>query len=100
MYNNYMNTLFDSQGQTPRPVDMQPRMMQPNCPKVGDIYLYIVKQGDNMYQIARYFQTKPDYIVCLNQLEMGCILQAGQELLIPVIHETKECNRQPYGLYF
>lgn len=100
MYNNYMNMLFDNQGVPTRQNDNQPRMMQNNYPKVGDIFLYVVKQGDNMYQIARYFQTKPEFIMCFNQLEMGCILQPGQELLIPVVYEANDCNRQSYGLYF
>lgn len=36
--------------------------------RVGDIYLYTVRPGDNIYRIARNFNTKIEWIACMNKL--------------------------------
>ena len=46
MYEDYMDNLFDR------------RPMPTVAPKVGDIFLYTVNRGDNVYAIARRFNTR------------------------------------------
>ena len=81
MYEDYMDNLFDRR---PMPVV---------APKVGDIFLYTVNRGDNVYAMMIY---------------------PGQQLLIPVLFEKippvkphplpqpvpRPQPRQSYELYF
>lgn len=41
--------------------------------RVGDIYLYTVRPGDNVYRIARNFNTKIEWIACMNKLDQQMI---------------------------
>ncbi|WP_249029884.1 LysM peptidoglycan-binding domain-containing protein [Tannockella kyphosi] len=100
MYNNYMNMMFDNQMPIPREVEKNPRNSKPGYQKVGDIFLYVVQPGDNLYQLAKMFQTQPEIILCFNQLDMACKIQPGQELLVPVVYDCINNNRNGYGLYF
>lgn len=98
MYEDYMDNLFDRR---PMPVV---------APKVGDIFLYTVSRGDNVYAISRRFNTRVDYIKNMNELDNRMTIYPGQQLLIPVLFEkippTKPQPqpmpqpRQSYELYF
>lgn len=69
--------------------------------KVGDIFEYHVKQGDNLYGIARVFDSNVDMIRCMNNIHDENIIKPGQRLLIPFLFDEKKgTQRQNYGLYF
>lgn len=44
---------------------------------------YTVKKGDNLYEIARRYQTSVDVLLNANGLEKDDYLYPGQEILIP-----------------
>ena len=44
---------------------------------------YIVKKGDNMYEIARRFKVDPNQLLKLNGLNKDDIIYPGQEILVP-----------------
>lgn len=96
MYDDYMESLFDRR---PMPIV---------APKVGEIFLYTVKRGDNVYGIARRFNTRVDYIKNMNGLDHQLMIYPGQQLLIPVLFEKMPPAkpqqpiqpRQSYELYF
>lgn len=100
MYEDYMDNLFDR------------RPMPTVAPKVGDIFLYTVNRGDNVYAIARRFNTRVDYIKNMNSLDDKMMLYPGQQLLVPVLFEKmppmkpqplpqpQPQPRQSYELYF
>lgn len=94
MYDDYMENVFD-RNRPPRP---------PRPPRrVGDIFMYRVRAGDNVYRIARMFNTKIEYIACMNGLNSQFMLQPDQELLIPVVTGQMIMPRDEdhsYELYF
>lgn len=55
--------------------------------------LYRVQPGDNLYSLARYFNTTIKEIRALNNLE-GSMIHIGQQLLLPTLHLTP---RQSFG---
>ena len=93
MYEDYMDNLFDR------------RPMPTVAPKVGDIFLYTVNRGDNVYAIARRFKN-------MNSLDDKMMIYPGQQLLVPVLFEKmppmkpqplpqpQPQPRQSYELYF
>lgn len=102
MYDEYMDNLFDR-----RPQPMPQPMPQPapqQMPKVGEIYLYTVNRGDNVYAIARRFNANMQHIKDMNQLNDEALIYPGQTLLIPVLFQKqppmKPQQRQSYELYF
>ena len=52
--------------------------------RVGDIYLYTVRPGDNVYRIARNFNTKIEWIACMNKLDQQMMIYPDQQLYIPL----------------
>ena len=82
----------------------------------GNIFLYTVKKGDNLYALARRFQTTPQQIACMSQINMQRRLFIGQKLLIPYLFQNQQPPhgrppmppqppmgpqpRNPYDLYF
>ena len=52
---------------------------------------YVVKAGDNLYNIARKFNTSVNEIIRINNLS-GTILSIGQQLLIPVSSDLANQN--------
>lgn len=101
MYDEYMDNLFER-----RPQPMPQPMPQPGqqMPKVGEIYLYTVNRGDNVYAIARRFNANMQHIKDMNQLDDAAMIYPGQTLLIPVLFSKqppmKQQPRQSYELYF
>lgn len=110
MYDEYMDNLFErrpQQGQPmPQPGQMPMPMPQPGqpMPKVGEIYLYTVSRGDNVYAIARRYNANMQHIKDINQLNEEALIYPGQTLLIPVLFSKtppmKPQQRQSYELYF
>lgn len=103
MYDEYMNTLFDR-----RPPQIQPQPMPQMPVKVGEIFMYVVNRGDNVYAIARRFNSSVDFIKCMNRLDDNAMIHPGQRLLVPVLFTNqnnpnppmKPQPRQSYELYF
>lgn len=54
-------------------------------PKIDDdlYYVYIVKQGDNLYNIARTYNQDIDVLYSINGIKKGDYIYPNQELLIP-----------------
>ena len=50
--------------------------------RVGDIYLYTVRPGDNVYRIARNFNTKIEWIACMNKLDQQMMIYPDQQLFL------------------
>lgn len=118
MYDEYFRGYFES----PRPPvnppmnpPMNPGMNQPMNPgmnpgmaqpmrKVGDIFEYRVRPGDNVYSLARRFNSSVDYIICMNNLKKDAKIMIDQILLIPVLFRPKQPIRTEeitdYQLYF
>lgn len=91
MYNDYMENVFDRKN------------YYGGHHKVGDIYLYNVKAGDNVYRIARMFNTRVEFIVCMNNLDNEMKIYPNQRLFIPVIRQREEIEQprdSSYELYF
>lgn len=65
-------------------------------PKVGDIYLYTVRAGDYLYELAQRYHSSVEMIQGLNGLQDGATLQIGQELLIPVL-QTQPVPMRTYA---
>lgn len=72
---------------------MQPMYERYILPKVGDIYLYTVRQGDYPYEIANRYNANLDKLLGINGLNEHSVLQIGQELLIPVMHTQPQPMR-------
>ena len=71
--------------------------------RVGDIYLYTVRPGDNVYRIARNFNTKIEWIACMNRLDQQMMIYPDQQLYIPFIPQgpmPMVQSRDSYELYF
>lgn len=105
-FNQPMNGEMNSNFNREMTLDENHLMKSPTMPnkKVGDIFMYEVKRGDNLYGIARVFATTVENIACINKLEEPAMIHPGQMLLIPVIYETQKPippqPRQNYGMYF
>ena len=80
MYDQYLNQSF-------------PRKQ---VEKIGEIYLYSIEKGDNLYEISRSFNTKMEMVAALNNLNVNDILYPGQQLFIPVLtshHHTAHATK-------
>lgn len=74
-------------------------------PRVGEIILYTVNKGDNVYRLAKTFQSEVEWIKCMNHLDEEMMLHINQQLLIPVVYQNQKPTPQPYlrqsyDLYF
>ncbi len=90
MYNSYM---YDDERVT--------------YPRVGEIILYSVNHGDNVYRIAKTFRSEVDWIKAMNNLDDQARIYVGQQLLIPIVYHKPHPQPQPqpyqresYDLYF
>ena len=59
-----------------------------NKRRINTLEIYVVKNGDTVYQIARRHSTSADGIISANQLQDPDVLSVGQALIIPN-HETR-----------
>lgn len=64
-------------------------------PQVGEIVLYTVKRGDNLYRIARMFNTQMNWIFAMNNLNNQSMIFPNQQLLIPILYQTNPQPRPP-----
>ena len=74
-------------------------------PRVGEIILYTVNKGDNVYRIAQTFQSDVKWIGALNHLNDDMLIYPDQQLLIPIVFPQEKpipptYQRQSYDLYF
>lgn len=73
-------------------------------PKAGEIIVYTVNKGDNVYRIAQTFQSEVSWIQAMNNLDKDFMIQPNQQLLIPVLYQQQvqpqAYQRQNYDLYF
>lgn len=73
-------------------------------PKVGEIIVYTVNKGDNVYRIAKTFQSEVAWIQAMNNLDKDFMIHPEQQLLIPVLYQQQvqpqTYQRQNYDLYF
>ncbi|MEG0452627.1 MAG: LysM peptidoglycan-binding domain-containing protein [Coprobacillus sp.] len=73
-------------------------------PKVGEIIVYTVNKGDNVYRIAKTFQSEVSWIQVMNNLDKDFMIHPDQQLLIPVLYQQQvqpqPYQRQNYDLYF
>ncbi len=53
------------------------------CPNTPDCWIYVVRQGDNLFSIARYFGVPLDKVEERNPWTKTTQLVAGQKLLLP-----------------
>lgn len=59
-----------------------------NFPQVGEILLYTVKRGDNLYRISRRFNTELNWVLAMNNLNRNSIIFPSQQLLIPILYQA------------
>lgn len=74
-------------------------------PKVGEIILYTVNKGDNVYRIARTLNSEVAWIQAMNHLDEDMMIHPNQELLVPIVYQNVQpmpqpYQRQSYDLYF
>lgn len=74
-------------------------------PKVGEIILYTVNKGDNVYRIAKTFNSEVPWIRAMNNLNEDMLIHPDQQLLIPIVYQKvnplpQPYQRQTYDLYF
>ncbi len=85
-----------------------PYMYEKECvtfPRVGEIILYTVNKGDNVYRIAKALNSEVEWIKVMNHLNDDLLIQSNQQLLIPVVFQNiqpmpRNYQRQSYDLYF
>lgn len=74
-------------------------------PRVGEIVLYTVHKGDNVYRIAKTLNSEVAWIQVMNQLNDDLLIQPQQELLVPIVYQKvppmpQPFQRETYDLYF
>lgn len=74
-------------------------------PKVGEIILYTVNKGDNVYRLAKTFNSEVAWIQAVNNLNKDMMIHTDQQLLIPIVYQNvnpmpQAYQRQSYDLYF
>jgi hypothetical protein len=67
---------------TPRPSSNRFDLLTA-CPGTPDCWVYVVRQGDNLYSIARYFGVPLSVVEERNPWTATTQLVAGQKLLLP-----------------
>lgn len=72
-------------------------------PRVGEIILYTVNRGDNVYRLAKTFNSQVEWIKAMNNLNDEAMIDVNQQLLIPMLYQQQKpqpYQRQSYDLYF
>ena len=74
-------------------------------PRVGEIVLYTVHKGDNVYRIAKTLNSEVAWIQAMNQLNDDLLIHPQQELLVPSVYQKvppmpQPFQRETYDLYF
>ena len=73
-------------------------------PRVGEIVLYTVHKGDNVYRIAKTLNSEVAWIQVMNQLNVDLLIHPQQELLVPIVYQKvppmpQPFQRETYDLY-
>lgn len=76
-------------------MDIYDNLERQDYPNVGEILLYTVKRGDNPYRIAKNFNTQLNWILAMNNLNRNSMIFPNQQLLIPVLFQTKPLPPRP-----
>jgi hypothetical protein len=66
---------------TPRPTSNRFALLKP-CPGTSGCYIYIVRRGDNLFSIAKYFGVPLKTVQAMNPWTKSGLV-AGHELRIP-----------------
>ena len=74
-------------------------------PRVGEIVLYTVHKGDNVYRIAKTLNSEVAWIQVMDQLNDDLLIHPQQELLVPIVYQKvppmpQPFQRETYDLYF
>ena len=74
-------------------------------PRVGEIVLYTVHKGDNVYRIAKTLNSEVAWIQVMNQLNDDLLIHPQQELLVPIVYQKvppmpQPFQRETYDLYY
>ena len=74
-------------------------------PRIGEIVLYTVHKGDNVYRIAKTLNSEVAWIQVMNQLNDDLLIHPQQELLVPIVYQKvppmpQPFQRETYDLYF
>ena len=74
-------------------------------PRVGEIVLYTVHKGDNVYRIAKTLNSEVAWIQVMNQLNDDLLIHPQQELLVPIVYQKippmpQPFQRETYDFYF
>ena len=69
------------------------------------IILYTVNKGDNVYRLAKTFNSEVPWIRCMNNLNEDMLIHPNQQLMIPIVYQKvnplpQPYQRQSYDLYF
>ena len=65
-------------------------------PRVGEIVLYTVHKGDNVYRIAKTLNSEVAWIQVMNQLNDDLLIHPQQELLVPIVYQKVPPMPQPF----
>lgn len=71
-----------TRGPTAGPTSDRYALLKP-CPDAPDCWIYVVRPGDNLVSIARYFGISLDVVTARNPTTKTTPLVAGQELSLP-----------------
>ena len=67
-------------------------------PRVGEIVLYTVHKGDNVYRIAKTLNSEVAWIQVMNQLNDDLLIHPQQELLVPIVYQKVPPMPQPTAM--
>ena len=67
-------------------------------PRVGEIVLYTVHKGDNVYRIAKTLNSEVAWIQVMNQLNDDLLIHPQQELLVPIVYQKVPPMPQPFQM--
>lgn len=99
-------------------MDLYDNYERVDFPTVGEIVLYTVRRGDNLFRIARRFNTELAWILAMNNLNRNSMIFPNQQLLIPIVfqkpvplpmpqprppmprNEDSSLERNDYDMYF
>jgi LysM repeat protein len=66
---------------TPKPKSSRYALLTP-CPGTSDCYIYVVRSGDNLFSIAKYFGVPLKTVQAMNPWTKSGLV-AGRQLRIP-----------------
>lgn len=76
-------------------MDVYENLERQKYPIAGEILLYTVKRGDNLYRIAKTLNTQLNWILAMNNLNRNSMIFPNQQLLIPVLFQAPPAPLPP-----